>query len=270
VGEVIEMELGKQIRLNRIFNKKSGRLLVVAIDHPIARGVLPGIAEIEKVMGQIVKGKPDAITMHKGIAKNCFCKYVSSDIPFLLKCTSFSPYHQTNEALVADVEEAIAFGAEGISVGVILGGQYQSQMLHNLGKISHKADLYGLPLFAHIYPKGEFIKDQYSSDNVAYATRVASELGVDVVKTFYTGSKESFEKVIKVTPIKVAIAGGENVHNNEALFKMTKDAIDAGAVGITYGRSIWQSANPTKMIEALKIIVHENGSVQDALNFWND
>lgn len=264
------MDLGKKIRLNRIFNKRSGRLVVVAVDHAMARGVLPGIVDIDKTMEQIVKGRPDAITMHKGIAKQCFSKFIDAGIPFLLKCTSFSPYYETYDALVTDVEEAIALGADGLSVGVIVGGQYQSEMLRNLSKISKEANSYGFPLFTHIYPKGEFIKDPYAPENVAYAVRAAAELGADVAKTFYTGSKESFEKVIKSTPIKVAIAGGENTKDNKALLIMTKDAIDVGAAGITYGRSIWQSDNPTKMIEALKIIVHENGSVADALNFLNN
>ncbi|AZO93653.1 2-amino-3,7-dideoxy-D-threo-hept-6-ulosonate synthase [Halocella sp. SP3-1] len=260
------MNLGKKIRLSRILNRKSKKLLAVAIDHPIAHGVLPGIDNIDKVLEELVKGKPDAITMHKGIAKMCFDRYAGSDISFLLKCTSFSPYHKNYDTVVAEIEEAISLGADGISVGTILGGQYQSEMLSNLSRMSQKAEYYGLPLFSHIYPRGECVKDKFSSKVVSYAARTAAELGVDIAKTHYTGSKESFKKVVDSTPINVVIAGGVGNEDVEQLLKMTKDAMDAGAIGVTYGRSIWQYESPAKMIKALKYIIHQNASVKEALD----
>ena len=50
-------------------------MLGVMIDHPIAHGVLFGIEDIDKRLKQIVEGRPDVITMHKGIAMKCFSKF---------------------------------------------------------------------------------------------------------------------------------------------------------------------------------------------------
>lgn len=260
------MNLGKKIRLNRIFNRTSKKLLAVAIDHPIAHGVLPGINNIDKVLEELVKGEPDAITMQKGIAKKCFDRYSSSNISFLLKSTSFSPYHENYDAKVAEIEEAISLGADGISVGTILGGEYQSKMLSNLSQVSQKAEYYGFPLFSHIYPRGKYVKNKFTPEVVSYAARTAAELGVDIAKTHYTGSRESFEKVVKSTPIDVVIAGGVGNENEEKLLRITKDAMDAGAIGVIYGRSIWQYKNPARMIKALKQIIHQDGTVKEALD----
>ncbi|HDK26690.1 MAG TPA: fructose-bisphosphate aldolase [Candidatus Atribacteria bacterium] len=261
--------LGKEIRSNRLKNKKSGRMLGVMIDHPICHGVLPGIEDIDKRLKQIVEGRPDVITMHKGIAMKCYSKFADSGIPFLLKCSSFSPYQKNYDVMVSDVEEAIQLGADGVSVGVILGGDRQPEMLHNLGLISKQAQIYGMPLVAHIYPRGEYIKNELTVKNVSYAVRVAAELGVDIAKIHYTGTKETFRPVIASTPCKVVIAGGKVGNEIKDLFQMTRDAIDVGAFGIAYGRAVWQYQDPAKMIKALKLIIHEDASVKEAMKYLN-
>ncbi|MEJ1267394.1 hypothetical protein WDV93_08280 [Pantoea ananatis] len=84
------MFLGKEIRLKRLLNKKSGRLLAITMDHPITRGVLPGIGPINEVMGKVVAGKPDAITMHKGIIEKSFAPYADTDVSIIMKATSYA------------------------------------------------------------------------------------------------------------------------------------------------------------------------------------
>lgn len=244
-------------------------MLGVMIDHPIAHGVLSGIENIDKRLEQIVEGRPDVITMHKGIAKKCFSRFIDSGIPFLLKCSSFSPYQKTFDTLVSDVEEAIQLGADGVSIGVIVGGNRQPEMLHNLGVISKQAEIYGMPLVAHIYSRGEYIENELLVKNASYAVRVAAELGADIAKTHYTGSKETFKQVIDATPCKVVIAGGKIGNEIRDLFQMTKDAISVGAFGIAYGRAVWQYQDPARMIKALKLIIHEEASVDKAIEYLN-
>ena len=36
----------------------------------------------------------------------------------------------------------------------------------------------------------------FSVENVGYAVRVSQELGVDIIKTFWTGSQETFAKIV--------------------------------------------------------------------------
>jgi len=258
--------LGKKIRLKRIMRRRFGRFLGIAIDHGIARGILPGLEQIGKKLGQIAEGKPDAITMHKGIAKRFFEDY-AGETALILKCTSFSPYHPTYDTWVTQVEEALRLGADAISMGVIVGGDEQPEMLRNLGMLTKEADSAGLPVIAHIYPGGNKISDEdrYSTSNVAYAARVGAELGVDIVKTWYTGSVETFCQVVESCPTRVVVAGGPKLESIEELLKMTKDSLSAGAVGVTYGRNIWQHKDPPRLIRVLSMIIHDDSSVQEAL-----
>ena len=110
------MSLGKQVRKNRLYNKKSGRILVIALDHAIGWGVIPGIDDIYKTMEKMIEAQPDAITMLKGTAERVFGPYAGS-IPFIMKATTFSPYQPAYDTAVGAVDEAVRLGADAIAAG---------------------------------------------------------------------------------------------------------------------------------------------------------
>lgn len=103
--------LGKAIRANRLMSRRPGRLLDITIDHGIARGVLPGLEDIASLTGRIVATRPDAITMQKGIAETCFLPH-AGQVPLIVKCSSYSPFHRDFDAMTASVEEAAQLGAD--------------------------------------------------------------------------------------------------------------------------------------------------------------
>ena len=186
------MTLGKTIRLGRILNKKTGKTLVIALDHAIGWGVIPGIDNIRKTMEQIIAAQPDAITMLKGTAQQVYKPFAGS-IPFILKATTFSPYQPAYDTAVATVDEAVRLGADAIAIGVTVCGEHQQALLSQLAEFVHQAESAGLPTVTHIYPKGNLIEKEnwYKEEYVKYAARAGAEVGVDIIKTFYTGDKES-------------------------------------------------------------------------------
>ena len=126
-----------------------------------------------------------------------------------------------------------------------------------------------MPVIAHAYPNGELVPpgERYSKARVGYAARLAMELGVDIVKTFYTGSSETFAEVVaRAAPALVVAAGGPRLETEAEVLQMAYDVVQARAAGITFGRNIWQSKRICPMIRALKLVVHNNCSVQDALD----
>lgn len=258
--------LGKKIRMNRILSKGDGRYLGITVDHAMARGVLPGIDNIRDTLAKIVAGGPDAITMHKGIAENCFSPYAGK-IPLVLKCSTFSPYQPDADTVVADIDEAVRMGADAASIGCIVCGDTQPGQIAAMGKMVKEANSAGIPIFAHIYPRGNQIpkEDFYKEEYAAYAARVGAELGVDLVKTNYTGDIKSFEKVAKACPTKLVIAGGQPGKDIQSYLQMTHDVLEAGAIGVTYGRFVFQYRNPAALIKAIASIIHGNASVKEAM-----
>lgn len=260
------MPLGKDVRLSRLFNAKSGKILVIALDHAVGWGVVPGIDDIHGTMEKIIAAAPDAITMLKGTAEKVFRPYAGT-IPFILKTTTFSPYQPAYDTAVAAVDEAVRLGADAVAIGATVCGDHQQQLLTQMGELVRQASLVGYPTVTHIYPKGNLIpkEDWYKEEHVKYAARAGAEVGVDIVKTFYTGDPESYARVIKATPSKIVVSGGPKMPSIRDVFKMTYDAMQAGAMGVTYGRNVWQADDPGAVVAALKHIIHEGGSVDEAV-----
>jgi DhnA family fructose-bisphosphate aldolase class Ia len=263
--------LGKQVRLRRLLNRKSGRLLNITLDHPIARGVLPGIERVADTLDLVASATPDAVTIQKGIAQNCFKKH-AGDVSIILKCSSFSFYQPTYDAWVTSIEEAVRLGADAASMGLIVGDDRQDEAMESFGMFVRDAESYGMPIVTHIYPRGNLIpeEDQKSVERVAYAARVGAELGADIVKTTYTGSADSFRIVVDACPVRVVAAGGLSASSVREYLEQTRQVMDAGAAGVAYGRFVWQHEDPVALIQALKLIIHEDGTVEKAFQVFEE
>lgn len=263
------MLLGKLIRMNRIFNQKSGLMFTVAMDHTVSYGMVSGLDTIQKTLDTIVEACPDAVMMHKGIVERCFIPHAGK-IGMIMQSVVSSPYQPHDEHFIADVSEAIALGADAISTAITVGGDDQANQTELLAKVIKEARIVGLPVVAHCYPKGKNIpeNERYKLENVLYAARIGAELGVDIVKTYYTGSADTFAKVVECVPTKVVAAGGPKITDVNQMFSAVKDIVDSGAAGITYGRNIWQDPNIKGIIKALNAIIHEKVKPKEAFEIY--
>ena len=73
--------------------------------------------------------------------------------------------------------------------------------------------------------------------------------------------------MVRACPSRLVVSGGPKPPSTRAVFQMTFDAITAGAKGVTFGRNIWQADDPGAIVNALNLIIHENGTVEEALEF---
>ena len=200
---------GKSIRMERIFNRSTGKAVIVPMDHGVTVGPIKGIKSVKAIAEAVASGGADAAIVHKGAAIFGHRGY-GRDLGLIIHLsasTSLGP-DPNNKVLVATVEEALKLGADGVSVHVNIGADDEGSMLSTFGEISRKCNEWGMPLLAMMYPRGKKINDEYSPEAVAHATRVGAELGADIVKTNYTGDQDSFSQVVEGCPVPVVIAGG--------------------------------------------------------------
>jgi class I fructose-bisphosphate aldolase/fructose-bisphosphate aldolase/2-amino-3,7-dideoxy-D-threo-hept-6-ulosonate synthase len=263
--------LGKTVRMSRLVNPKSNKMMAITVDHSISRGIMHGLIPIQDTIDKIVAGGPDAMTMTKGIAEICLPRHAGK-VSLLLKCSNYSPVQPTTDILFGDVEEAIRMGADAVSIGAILLGDYQGEQIREIGRISKDCMSFGMPLIGHIYPKGESVKpeDRTKWEHIAYCCRTGAELGVDIIKTTYTGDPKTMEKVVAACPARVVIQGGDAGNSVEDYLKMTRDALDAGVGGVTFGRFVWEYKNVTALVKALRMMIHEDISVKQGLEYLRD
>ena len=259
--------LGREIRLRRIMGT-DGRLMTVALDQAVPRGVAPKLADLKTVFDKIADGEPDAFTVFKGVAGHLLSGR-TKQVPLIIKASTFCvDFHMTYDATVAQVADCLRLGADAIAVGISAGSENQVAMLEMLSAVTEEAHKWGLPVICHAYPSGELWGDRKgSTESVMYAARAAAECGTDIVKTWYTGSAEEFRKVVEATPTVVVAAGGAPAKKPLDVLEQASKVMEAGAVGMTTGRNIWGAEDPAKMVRALKAIVHEGATVDAAAKY---
>ena len=260
------MHLGKTVRLERIFNRETKRAIIVPMDHGVSVGPLEGIIDMRQTTSDMAEGGADAVLMHKGLVR-CSHRASGKDVGLIVHLsasTSLTP--QTNtKILVASVEEAIRLGADGVSVHVNLGDENEREMLAQLGKVAEDAQNWGMPLIAMMYGRGPNIRNSFDPSVVAHCARVGMELGADVVKVPYTGDPDSFTRVTECCCIPVVIAGGPKMDSTREFLQMVRESLMAGGAGLSVGRNVFQHPNRVLLLKALRGIVHEDKSVEEAL-----
>jgi fructose-bisphosphate aldolase/2-amino-3,7-dideoxy-D-threo-hept-6-ulosonate synthase len=260
------MSIGKSIRLERIVDRKSGRSVIVPMDHGVTSGPIYGLTDMRSAVNAVAEGGANAVLLHKGIVIAGHRRY-GKDIGLIIHLsasTSLGP-DPLNKVLVTTVEEAIRLGADAVSMHVNVGADTEPEMLADLGEVAMVCEEWSMPLLAMMYPRGKKIKNEHEPELVMHAARVGAELGADIIKTNYTGDPDSFKDVIRSCPVPVIIAGGPKANTDAEVMKMVEDAISAGASGVSIGRNVFQHKYPAEMTRAISKVVHEGVSAGEAM-----
>lgn len=257
--------IGKDIRLERLVDRNSGRTVIVPMDHGITMGPIAGLTDMKNTINDVVSGGANAIVVHKGIVRAGH-RRGGKDVGLIVHLSASTTMGPDPNAKiqVCEVEEAIKLGADGVSIHVNLGAPTESQMLRHFGQIGKECMEWGMPLFAMMYTRGPKVADQFDAKYVKHAARVGAELGADVVKCVYTGDSESFAEVVAGCPVPVVIAGGEKTETDQDLFEMIAGALAAGASGVSIGRNVFQHAATMKIVAAIGRMVHNNATPEEA------
>ena len=256
------MNMGKEIRIRKLMNEKTGKVLIVALDHSPLMG--PVVGKPREIVNEIIEGGCDALLIHEGFAKDTYDIF-PKHVNFILKLTTATKYSadNTHRVLVSSVRKAVYLGAIGVAINVFVGSEYELEMLELMGRISDQCEEYGMPLLPIMYTTGT---ERFGVEKVKVAATIGAELGGDIIKTHYTGDKNSFESVINSCTVPIIMSGGPKTDTTEEFLKMVKGAIDAGAKGVAIGRNIWQRKDPCNMVRAIRAIIHENVDVSSAMN----
>jgi fructose-bisphosphate aldolase/2-amino-3,7-dideoxy-D-threo-hept-6-ulosonate synthase len=259
-------QIGKNVRMERIINRKTRKLIIVPMDHGVSSGPIKGLLDMPKIVDKVAEGGANAVLLHKGIVKTGHRGY-GRDIGLILHLsasTSLAP-DPNNKVLVTTVEEAIKLGADAVSVHINVGAEDEADMLEQLGWIAKECTDWGMPLLAMMYPRGKKIKSEHDVEVVKLAARAGAELGADIIKTNYTGDPDSFKEVTEGCPVPVVIAGGPKMSTTRDVLEMVRDSIEAGGIGTSIGRNVFQAEDPTKMVRAFTKIIHDGASVDEAM-----
>ncbi|MFI6040972.1 hypothetical protein ACIA8C_05020 [Nocardia sp. NPDC051321] len=244
---------GKRRRMRRLFGA-DGKTLLVAVDHSLTTGTVGGLSDMSAVLRAVVRGGADGVVAHRGSAAHGMP--VQRETALVVHLSGSTDLSQRPEVKVrvCDPETAIAMGADAVSVHVTLGaGAAEDRAaLADLALVAKSCDSLGLPLLVMTYPVPS---DRPHGPAVLHTTRVAAELGADLVKSAHPGD-EYLADLASCVDIPVVIAGGAPTGSWDDFIGSAKNAIGVGLAGLCVGRHIFGSADPVGATAQLKSIVH--------------
>ena len=253
------MEWGMKNRLARLI-QADGKALFLPVDH----GYFQGPTHMLEKPGETIKPLipyADAVMLTRGVLRNCVDPAIPK--PIILRVSGAATVvgeDLANENLVTSIQEILRLNAMAVSMSVFVGSKYEHQSLTNLAKLVDECEDYGIPVMAITAVGKELEKRE--ARYLALSCRIAAELGARVVKTYYC--TEKFEKVVEGCPVPVVIAGGPKVDSELEVFQFVHDGMQKGAIGVNLGRNIWQSEHPVAAIRAIRAVIHDNYTPEEA------
>ncbi|MDW9360815.1 aldolase [Sinorhizobium meliloti] len=277
------MRTNSKVRMNRLFN--GGRCLDVAIDHGVCNepSFLSGLENMETVVKALTAAAPDAIQMNYGQA-DLLQDLPGKDKPALvMRIDMGNPYnrirHRDMWAVLQNEAEpligALAMDAACVVVNLFMLPDEPDlfrQCVQNIARVRADCDKYRMPLMIEplvmqpVTEHGGYMVDG-DADKIVTLTRLAREMGADIVKADPTNDADEFHRVVEAARCPVLVRGGGKEDLRSVLDKSAA-LMKQGAMGMVYGRNIYQHSNPKAVVRALMAIVHDNASGEEAFALY--
>jgi putative autoinducer-2 (AI-2) aldolase len=257
------MEWGMANRLAQLI-QPDGHALFLPVDHGYFQGPTRKLEEPRKTIEPLLP-YADALFITRGVLRSSVDPGNSK--PIILRVsggTSVVGKDLANEGITTSMEEAIRLNASAVGISVFVGSDYEKESLLNLAKLVDEGERYGIPVMA-VTAVGKELEKR-DARYLALACRIAAELGARVVKTYWC---EDFEKVTGSCPVPVVMAGGPQVDTEFEVFEFVHDGIKKGSIGVNLGRNVWQNDFPIAMIKAIRAVVHQKATPEEAQKIYD-
>ena len=253
------MDWGMRNRLNRIIRPDTGRTVMLAVDHGYFMGPTSKL-EVPRTTIEPLLPFADSLMVTRGVVRSSVAP--AAAVPIVLRVsggTSILTEDLSGEGIMTTMKDAVRLNAAAVALSIFVGTRHERETLLNLGALVSEGQEYGMPVLA-VTAVGKELEKR-DARYLGLCCRIAAEAGAQIVKTYYC---DGFDKVVEGCPVPLVVAGGPKLDTEMDVFELTSQAIGRGAAGVDMGRNIWQHPAPVAMIKAIRAIVHEDASPEDA------
>jgi class I fructose-bisphosphate aldolase len=259
-------------------NPRTNRAAVVAFDHGVHLGVIPGNTHPGETLARLADAGADAFLVGSGTARQFASIFTGRGAPGLILRADWTNrwrdegslgFTEGRGRMIASVDDAVRLGADAVLVYMFIGYENpddEARQVESVAGLVQACDSAGMGCIIEPMPRGMHVgEDVYNARYIALGARMACELGADILKTDYSGSADSFRDVIDVSFRPVLIAGGPKTSSVRDALAMVRGALDAGASGMFIGRNVFQAPDPARMMRVMRAIIHDDLPVEAAL-----
>jgi class I fructose-bisphosphate aldolase len=262
-------DCGKKIRLNRILGGSERRALVVAFDHALVLGPIPGTEDPLGKIRQFARADVDALLLNLGLIRQFADSPIAGPIPALIArldwTTIWAAIGQNgsgalHSALLARPEEALRHGADAVLTYLVVGTgdtEFEMREITRNAEVARECERVGIPLIVESLARGKDVRNPGDPKWLDLHTRIAAELGADVVKTDYSGDVDSMRSVVKRCPIPILVLGGSRHASDKRALDVVREVAASGAAGVFFGRNVFQAENMKIFLEQARAALDE-------------
>lgn len=273
----------KEARLKRLLN--AGRCLDIAVDHGVCNepSFLSGLEDMPAVIDRLVAAGPDAIQLNYGQADLLQCRPGRDRPALVMRLDMGNPYNATRHrvmwALLQNENDpvlpAVQMDAACVVVNLFMLPDEPDlfrQCVANIARVRADCDRYGMPLMieplvmAPQAERGGYMVDG-DATKIVTLVRLAREMGADIVKADPTSDPSEFHRVVQAARCPVLVRGGGR-EDLRQVFRRSRELLDQGAVGMVYGRNVYQHDDPQAVVRALMAMIHDNASADAAWDLY--
>lgn len=254
-------DCGKKIRLNRVLGGAEHRALVVAFDHALVLGPIPGTEDPLGKIRQFAQANVDALLLNLGLIRQFANSTIPGPIPALIArldwTTVWSAVGQNgsgalHSSLLARPEEALRQGADAVLTYLIVGtgdAEFEMKEIARNAEVARECERVGIPLIVESLARGKDVQNPGDPKWLNLHTRMAAELGADAVKTDYSGDTASMRSVVEKCTIPILVLGGSRHATDKEALDVVRAVAAAGAAGVFFGRNVFQADNISTFLE---------------------
>lgn len=253
-------DYGKKIRLNRILRGPNRKGLVVAFDHGLVLGPIAGTVDPAAQISNIVAEGVNGILLNFGILPFCIDSFMTANAPALILrldwsslWTSLGNNGKLRSEFLARPEDALRAGADAVITYLLVGtgdAEFETSEISRNAAVARECERLGIPFIIESLARGKGVDNPTSPAWMNLHTRMAAEIGADIIKTEYTGDAESMAEVVKTCPTPILVLGGARQESDGTALDVIRGSVKAGAAGICFGRNVYQAP---KMGEFLRL-----------------
>lgn len=264
-------DFGKQFRLNRLLKASQRKALVVAFDHALVLGPIPGTTDPSEQIRQFAYAGVNGILMNFGMLRHAHGLLCDPSPSLILRLDWTSAWAATQSGgklrseLLARPEQALRNGADAVLTYLFVGTgdlEFEAKEIARNAEVARECELLGIPLIVETLARGKDATDPASPEWIKLHTRMAAEIGADVVKTEYTGNVATMRDVVSICPIPILVLGGER-RSDAAATEAIRGITESGAAGVFFGRNVFQSANVADFLKRVRDLL--DGKHEEAL-----
>ena len=271
------MGAGFTYRMGRIFGGPSGRAVIVPADHGLLFGAIQGLEDPCRLLERLIEAGIDGTLLSPGLGRQTAHLFASRSSPARVLAVDLPL--QSNVPgdagdtlgydLVGSVDDALALGFDAVKTMIVWGVEQalQIKMLARIAAVREACNRWDMPLMIEPVLWGRGLSEAQRTDPmiIAHACRVCVELGADILKAPPIADENALRLLVERTPIPVVLLGGARLGNIRDVLDTAELGMRVGCRAVVFGRNVWQHDDPAHVVRALRRVVHDGVSAQDAL-----